>query len=186
MSDEYQNNEVGADDQTDSISEQAIADEEAASATIHSRLKELETELSASRERHLRLAAEFDNYRKRTAAQQTESVARAQGTLVTKLADVLDDLDRVAHHSDSATKEALLEGVGLVERKFRQVMEAAGLERIDPAGQPFDPAVMEALMSVPTDKAEEDDHVSDVFQAGYRYQGTLVRPARVTVKKHEA
>lgn len=162
-----------------------IAAEEASAAAVHSRLQELEGEVSASRDRHLRLAAEFDNYRKRTIREQADAAARAQSALVAKLADVLDDLDRATQHSETSTKEALVEGVELVERKFRQVLEAAGLERVDPRGELFDPESMEALMSVPTDNPDEDGHVADVFQPGYRLQGTLLRPARVTVKKHE-
>jgi molecular chaperone GrpE len=169
----------------ENLTEEAIAAEEASAAVVHSRLQELEGELSASRDRHLRLAAEFDNYRKRTVREQSDAAARAQSALVAKLADVLDDLDRATQHSEASTKEALVEGVELVERKFRQVLEAAGLERVDPRGEQFDPESMEALMSVPTDNPEEDGHVADVFQPGYRLQGMLVRPARVTVKKYE-
>lgn len=165
--------------------ENAVAEEEAAAESIHARLQELEGELAASKDRHLRLAAEFDNYRKRTAREHSETVARAQAGLIARLVDVLDDLDRVAHHSESANKEALLVGVEMVERKFRTALEGAGLERIDPKDQPFDPAIMEALTTMPTDKAEEDDLVASVFAPGYRFQGTLVRPARVVVKKHE-
>jgi molecular chaperone GrpE len=180
MTDDMNPNDTGPNDIED-----AIAAEEAAAESIHLRLAELEGELSASRDRHLRLAAEFDNYRKRTARDQVESVARAQAGLIAKLVEVLDDLDRVAHHSDSATKEALLEGVGLVERKFRTVLESAGLERIDPLGQPFDPSIMEALTTMPAEDLEADETVGTVFAPGYRYQGTLVRPARVVVKKFE-
>ena len=165
--------------------DEAMAQEEAALDATTARLGELEAELSNARDRHLRLAAEFDNYRKRIARDQGDMLARAQASLVAKLAEVLDDLDRVAHHSESATKEALLQGVEMVERKLRTVLEAEGLERFDPAGQPFDPAVMEALTTVPANDPEEDDHVATVFAPGYRFQGTLIRPARVVVKKHE-
>jgi molecular chaperone GrpE len=166
--------------------ENVIAEEEAASEAIHQRLQDLETQLAASKDRHLRLAAEFDNYRKRVMRDQADNLARAQAALVIKLVEVLDDLDRVAHHSESASKDTLLEGVDLVERKYRQVLESAGLERVEATGQPFDPATMEALTTVPTDDPEEDYHVADVFQPGYRFQGTLLRPARVVVKKLEA
>ena len=154
-------------------------------AQIQSDLDMLQGELNAARERHLRLAAEFDNYRKRVAREHFESVARAQASLLGKLVDVLDDLERVTHHSETATAETLLHGVELIERKLRQSLESAGLERIAAEGAVFDPTVMEALMTVPAETAEEDDHVADVFQAGYRYQGVLLRPARVRVKKYE-
>lgn len=152
---------------------------------IQSDLNLLQSELEAARERHLRLAAEFDNYRKRVAREQTESVARAQAGLVGKLVEVLDDLERVGHHSEKATTESLLHGFELVERKLRQTLESAGLERIAAEDAVFDPAVMEALMTVPAETEAEDEHVADVFQPGYRYQGVLLRPARVRVKKFE-
>ena len=155
-------------------------------AQIQNDLDQLQTELNAARERHLRLAAEFDNYRKRVARDQTESVARAQSNLVGKLVEVLDDLERVAHHSENATADVLLQGVQLVERKLRTSLEASGLERIAAEDAVFDPAIMEALTTVPTENEAEDDHVANVFQPGYRYQGVLLRPARVVVKKHEA
>ena len=154
-------------------------------AQIQTDLDLLQGELNAARERHLRLAAEFDNYRKRVAREHTESVARAQGALLSKLVDVLDDLERVTQHSENATADSLLHGVELVERKLRQSLESAGLERIAVENAVFDPTVMEALTTVPAESAEEDDHVADVFQHGYRYQGVLLRPARVRVKKFE-
>lgn len=185
MTDEIKTNGITVDGADASV-ENAIAEEEAAAAAIHARLAELEAELAASKDRHLRLAADFDNYRKRVQRDQADSLARAQAALVAKLVDVLDDLDRVAHHSETASKESLLEGIDLVERKYRQVLEAAGLERINATGALFDPESMEALTTMPTENPEEDDLVGNVFQPGYRFQGTLLRPARVVVKKFEA
>lgn len=158
----------------------------AAPGSAAERVSQLEEELAALKDRQLRLAAEFDNYRKRVAREHTETIARAQSSLLARFADILDDLDRFAHHSETATKEALLEGFELVERKIRGVLEGAGLEKIDPAGAPFDPNTMEALTSMPTDNPEEDDTVGSVFQPGYRYHGTLIRPARVVVRKYGA
>lgn len=154
-------------------------------AQIQNDLDQLQGELEAARERHLRLAAEFDNYRKRVARDQAESVARAQAALVGRLVDVLDDAERVTDHTENATVESLLHGFELVERKLRAALESAGLERIAAEGAVFDPSVMEAIMTVPADDPAEDDHVADVFQPGYRYQGVLLRPARVRVKKFE-
>ena len=174
MTDETENMEI----------DDAFAEEEAALDATEARLGELEAELANARDRHLRLAAEFDNYRKRIARDQGENLARAQAGLITRLSEVVDDLDRVTDHAGSATKEALLEGVELVERKLKNLLQSEGLERFDPAGEPFDPAVMEALTTMPTDDPAEDNLVATVFAPGYRFQGTLIRPARVVVKKH--
>ncbi len=148
-------------------------------------LERAAAEIQALRDRHLRLAAEFDNYRKRTERERTESWTRAQAQLVEQLLDPLDDLDRVAQlDADSSREEALLQGVQLVRRKLLRALEAAGLETIDAAGQPFDPERHEALMMVPTEVRDEDDTVADVFQKGYSFKGILLRPARVQVRKH--
>ncbi|HEX2191127.1 MAG TPA: nucleotide exchange factor GrpE [Longimicrobiaceae bacterium] len=145
-----------------------------------------EGELAASRERYLRLAAEFDNYRKRVEREKSESWNRAQAQLAEKLLDVLDDLQRVARFNpETATAQSLLEGTQMVERKLQRALESAGVEEVEAEGQPFDPAAHEALMTVPADSREEDDTVADVFQKGYRFKGILLRPARVRVKRFE-
>jgi molecular chaperone GrpE len=148
-------------------------------------IDELRRDFSTLSDRHIRLAAEFDNYRKRIERERAETWARAQGDLAARLLDALDDLERFAHHA-SDTDDALLQGVQLVERKLRQSLQAAGLEEVEAAGVRFDPNSMEAVAMVPAESHEEDDVVSDVFQRGYRFKGSLIRPARVRVKKHGA
>jgi len=146
----------------------------------------LQRELSNVTDRHLRLAAEFDNYRRRSERERAELWGRAQAELASRLLDPLDDLDRVTHHAESASADALLHGMQLVERKLRQSLQAAGLEFIDAEGARFDPNTMEAVAIVATNDEEEDGVVADVFQRGYRFKGALLRPARVRVKKHGA
>ncbi|MDH3205300.1 MAG: nucleotide exchange factor GrpE [Gemmatimonadota bacterium] len=137
-------------------------------------------------DRHLRLVAEFNNYRRRTEQERLGAWARAQADMVAKFLDVLDDLNRVAQLDlSNATVEAIMEGVDLVERKFVRVLEDSGVEVIDPVGQPFDPERMEAMMRVPVDSEHQDDEVAQVFQKGYSLKGVLVRPARVSVYKNE-
>jgi len=149
-------------------------------------LERLQQEMSALNDRHLRLAAEFDNYRKRVERERVEAHTRSQAELVRRLIDVLDDLQRVEHFDpQQVTSESLLEALDLVERKFRQALESAGLEEIRAQGEFFNPEFMEALMTAPAEHEEEDEVVSDVFQKGYRMGNALVRPARVRVKKFE-
>jgi molecular chaperone GrpE len=151
---------------------------------IEEDLDQLQREFQTLSDRHLRLAAEFDNYRKRVERERADAWSRAQGDLAARLLDGLDDLERVAQHAEGS--DVLLQGVQLVERKLRQALEAAGLEAIDPQGAAFDPNTMEAVAMVPAESREEDDVVSDVFQRGYAFKGVLLRPARVRVKKHGA
>ena len=144
-------------------------------------IRRLESQLEESRDRQLRLAAEFDNYRKRVTRERVEQSDRAQASLVTRLLDVLDDMDRLSAEGSAASAESLRQAVALVDRKLWKELEAAGVERIDPVGQPFDPSVHEAVSTVPPPTPELDHTVSATFQTGYRFKGNLVRPARVQV-----
>lgn len=142
-------------------------------------------ELQGMRERYLRLAAEFENYRKRVERERGESFVRAQAQLAERLLEPLDDLQRIADFDPATTAAlALHEGAEMVEKKFLRALEAAGLEEIDAAGKKFDPTQHEALTTAPAASEEEDDHVGQVYRKGYRFKGVLLRPAQVVVKKH--
>lgn len=142
-------------------------------------------EMLALRERHLRLAAEFENYRKRVERERTEAWVRAQAQLAERLLEPLDDLQRIADFDPAVTSAASLhEGAEMVEKKFLRALEAAGLEEIDAAGKGFDPTQHEALTTAPAESEEEDDTVGQVYRKGYRFKGVLLRPAQVVVKKH--
>ena len=142
---------------------------------------DLERERDQLKDRLLRTAAEFDNFRKRVARERVELGERAQAALVTRLLDVLDDMDRLSADGSAANAESMREAIGLVDKKLRKELETAGLERIDPAGQPFDPSLHEAVSVLPPPSPDRDHIVSATFQTGYRYKGTLIRPARVQV-----
>lgn len=144
-------------------------------------IRRLEDQLEQERDRHLRLAAEYDNYRKRVARERAELADRAQATLVGRLLDALDDMDRLTADGATASSEQLCHAIELVDRKLRKELEAAGLERMDPAGEPFDPSLHEAVSTLQPPSPDLDHQVSATFQAGYRFKGTLVRPARVQV-----
>lgn len=147
--------------------------------------EDLEREIDDLNDRHLRLAAEFENYRKRVRAEKLETWARAQADLVRRLVESVDDLQRVALlDPKTASVQDIVEGVDLVERKLLRALAEAGLEVLDPAGEDFDPNVMEAVMTAPASSEEEDDTVDMVLQRGYLLEGHLVRPARVSVRKH--
>ena len=142
----------------------------------------LERELSEWKDRALRAAADFDNYRKRAIRERDEAAGRAQGDVLARIVDVVDDLARVAHLEPAqTTSEALHEGMLAIERKFLKTLEAAGVERIDPAGRPFDPNLHEAVAALPAPSPDKDHTVGAVYQHGYTFRGMLLRPARVAV-----
>ena len=133
-------------------------------------------------DRYLRLAAEFDNFKKRTQRERSETWSRAQAEVVAAVLDTLDDLGRVAHLDPEATPARdLLAGIELVERKLLRELTGAGLERVGASGEPFDPNSHEAVASLPAPDVEQDHRVAAVMQPGYRFGGSLLRPARVSV-----
>jgi molecular chaperone GrpE len=136
------------------------------------------------RDRYLRLAAEYDNYRKRSAKERAEAGARAQADLVRQLVDALDDLSRFAH-VDPATVDAgtVVQGAEMVEKKLLKTLTSAGLQSINPVDQTFDPALHEAVGTEPALSPEDDHVISRVYQQGYLFNGQLLRPARVVVKQ---
>jgi molecular chaperone GrpE len=148
-------------------------------------LGELERQLEELNDKHLRLVAEYSNYRRRTEQERLNTWGRAQADVIAKFLDVLDDLHRVAQLDlGTATVETIMEGIDLVERKFSRMLEDLGVETIDPVGLPFDPQRMEAIARMPAETPETDDTVAQVMQKGYALKGTLMRPARVAVFKH--
>jgi molecular chaperone GrpE len=163
--------------------------EQAAEADLAIELDHLQAEFEAQKERHLRLAAEFTNYRRRAESEMTEAWGRAQADLLRRFLDVLDDLQRVSSldpANEAVSVQSVVDGIDLVERKFQRALDEAKVEVVDPApGSPFDPKTMEAVVSVPATESDQDDTVDQVFQRGYRFRNHLVRPARVSVRKHE-
>jgi molecular chaperone GrpE len=141
-------------------------------------------QLAEQRDRYLRLAAEYDNYRKRSTKERLEMGSRAQAEIVSRLLDGLDDLSRFADIDPAATDPMTLhKGIELVEAKLSKALLSAGLEIINPVDQTFDPTVHEAVSTEPALSKEDDHTVSKVFQMGYRFNGQLLRPARVVVKQ---
>ncbi len=143
----------------------------------------LQGQLAEMQDRHLRIAAEYDNFRKRTARERTELWTRAQADVVARVLDVLDDFGRVLDVDRSqATMEDVIKGVELVERKLVRDLEASGLERVGEVGEPFDPNHHEAIGSLPAESKDHDHTVGTVLQVGYKFGGALLRPARVQVR----
>ena len=140
--------------------------------------------LDEQRDKYLRLAAEYDNFRKRMVKERQDAGWRAQGDLVQGLIETLDDLARVAH-VDPANTDAgtVVDGVAMVEKKLLKSLAGHGLEIVNPVDHPFDPAHHEAVSTEPALSHEDDHIVSKVYQLGYLFRGQLLRPARVVVKQ---
>ena len=146
---------------------------------------QLQRELTTEKDKYLRLAAEFDNFRKRMTKERMEAETRGQADLVRQLLDPLDDISRFAHLDPSVTDPVtIVQGVDMVEKKFEKALRSAGLEPVNPADQRFEPSLHEAVATEPADSADLDGTVAQVYQVGYTFKGQLLRPARVVVRQH--
>ena len=130
-------------------------------------------------DRLLRLAADFENYKKRAAREREEYVALANERLLKELLPVLDDLERALNAAEEHEEAQLEEGVRLVHRSLASLLARNGVEEIATDGK-FDPHVHEALLAQPAEDREHGD-VLDVIQKGYKLGDRVVRPARVIV-----
>ncbi len=141
--------------------------------------------LEEAKERYLRLAAEYDNYRKRTVREVQQAVLRGQADALRPLLTSLDDLSRFAN-LDPATTDvvSVVEGVAMVEKNIVKALTDLGVEIIDPLELPFDPTLHEAISTQAAETPDEDHMVAQVYQRGYLLKGQLLRPARVVVKQY--
>lgn len=168
---------AGEGDATGSSGEHPIGGEEAGIITSAFR-----HQLDEEKDKYLRLYAEFENFRRRSVRDRLDAEQRGMGNVMRGLLETLDDLARVAHVVPAGTDATtVLEGVALVERKLLKSLTGHGLEVVDPKGKPFDPAVHEAISTAPAATEAEDHLVSQVYEVGYVFNGSLLRPARVVV-----
>jgi len=129
-----------------------------------------------------RVAAEFENYRKRVARDQANLAARAHERLVKELLPVLDDLERALEAASEHEEAKLEEGVRLVQRELQKALGKEGLVEIETNGT-FDPHVHEALLSQPSE--QDEGAILEVLQKGYRLGDRVLRPARVVISQGE-
>jgi molecular chaperone GrpE len=169
-------------DATDPMDTQDAAAEQA--AMVEGGNDAQQREIDALKDKHLRLAAEYDNFRRRAVKERQEAGWRAQGELVRGLLDALDDIQRFAAVDPaSVDSKAVIDGMQLVEKKLFKSLAGHGFELIDPTAHPFDPALHEAVSTAPASLPEEDGTVAVCFQVGYVINGHVLRPARVVVKQ---
>lgn len=138
--------------------------------------------IEEAEDRFLRLAAEYDNYRRRTIKEKAESFDRGAIDFAARLLDVLDDFDRLMT-SDTETTDysTYRSAVELIIKKLGKELEAGGLTRLDPTGAKFDPNEQDAVAVVIPEDPALDDTVKATFQFGYAFRGTVIRHAKVQV-----
>jgi molecular chaperone GrpE len=149
-------------------------------------LEQAKAEQAKLKDQLLRTLADFDNFRKRSRREASDSEKRGRDDLLKEFLPVFDNLDRASAHAETATDvKALADGISLVMRQFTDTLAKLGIERVPAVGKPFDPAVHEAVQHMETSDFEPGVIAAEV-QAGYRTSEKLIRPALVVVAKAQA
>ncbi len=170
----------------ESIPQVTGAEEEKAQTNEKDLSKEtdsLKQQIQEEKERYLRLSAEFDNLRKRTAKEREDFIKYANEKLINELIDVLESLERGIENAKKAeNKDKLIEGMELVYKQFKTVLEKNGLVTIPALGEKFDHYRHEAMMQTIADDIEEDI-ILEEFAKGYMLNGKIIRYSKVRVSK---
>ncbi len=164
--------------------EPAVAEKENAAKDRHGKHEKLAAELEKARaeaadykDKWVRTAAEYENFRKRNAETRHTSYMEGRADVIAKVFPVGDNLERALATCDENTKK----GIELVLRSFRALLEGEGIEEINPVGEEFDPKYCEAIMSEPAEEGVEPGYVKEVFLKGYKRGEKVLRYAQVKV-----
>jgi molecular chaperone GrpE len=150
---------------------------------LKKKLEEKEKEIKEHHDRLLRLAADFENYKKRAAREKEEWAKFANEDLIRTILPFIDNLERAVNHAQKVSDTGvLIEGVRLTIQQILQSLTKFGLSSFQSVGKPFDPTVHEAMLVVETDK-HDPNQVVEEFQKGYLLNDRLLRPATVSVSK---
>lgn len=171
------------EDASSETTAEATPDEVAETEPV-SEIDTVRTELSELKDKYLRLMAEFDNFRKRTARQRNEERATAAIGTMNSILPVIDDFDRAKVNSEKEdTEETFPNGVELVYQKFKRTLETLGLKQMVSTGEVFDPELHEAFTEIPAPNPEMVGKVVDTIEQGYTLNDKLIRHAKVVVGK---
>lgn len=152
--------------------------------TEESELEKVKAELAESKEKYLRLVAEFDNFRRRNARERLELIQTAGREVIADMLDVLDDADRAQKQLESTTDMGQVqEGVRLVFNKLRTTLQSKGLKPMDTLGKDFDPDLHEAITEIPAPSKELKGKIVDEVMKGYYLNDKIIRHAKVVVGK---
>lgn len=147
-------------------------------------LEKLRAELQESKDRYLRLAAEFDNFRRRTSKERLDLIQTAGKEVIKELLPVLDDCDRAEKQfAGTVELESYREGVNLIFHKLKQTLQSRGLKGMESVGKDFDADLHEAITEIPAPSAELKGRVVDEVEKGYYLGEKIIRHAKVVVGK---
>lgn len=148
---------------------------------LKKQVEELSDKLSREHDDYLRLMAEFETFRRRSAEERLSLVATASADVIKGFIPVLDDLDAAMKVLSNAEDKSSLEGIQLIYGKLMDYLKSCGLETIDALGKDFDTDFHEALTQIPAPSEELKGKVIEVFKTGYSFKGKVIRFAKVVV-----
>lgn len=162
--------------------EENKSEEEKEDANVADKLSELQKKYDELNDTHLRLRAEFDNYRKRTLREKSDLIKNGGEGALTHLLPVIDDLQRALDNIHKATDmNAVAEGVDLIYNKFTAYLNSQGVKAIEVIGKPFDLDQSEAIATIPAPQPDLKGKVLDCVQTGYTLNDKVIRHAKVVV-----
>ena len=144
-------------------------------------LEEAKGKFAELNDKHLRLQAEFDNFRKRTAKEKLDLMATASENVIKDILPVLDDFERALQNMEKNGNESDIQGVTLIYNKLKDTLKKKGLEEIEAMDADFNTDEHEALTMIPAPEEDKKGKVLDVIQKGYKLNGKVIRFARVVV-----
>lgn len=151
--------------------------------TLRKELEKYKTELEEGHDKYLRLAADFDNYKKRTVREFSDLIQSANEELILQLIPVLDNFERALDAAKSSDDfDSFHKGVEMIHQQLKDVLERQGVKEIEALGEPFDPHKHEAVMMVEKDKSPSEIVVEEM-ERGYMLNDRVLRPSKVAVNK---
>ena len=166
--------------QTEETTVEAETAEEAAIDPLQAELEACKAELAAEKEKYLRMAAEYDNYRRRSAKEREAAYSDAYADALMQIIPVIDNLERAAGYGNAGDAKQLSDGVNMILTQFTSVLEKMGIEAFGEKGDLFDPNIHNAIMHE-EDPEQDESILGEVFQRGYRRGDKIIRCAMVKV-----
>lgn len=173
--------QVNVDGVDESVSGEKVSEETATVTVPVQQYEELKAQVEELKDRYLRAAADFENFRKRSEKERENIVCYANEKLICDLLPILDNLERaLSADPNGANTVSILEGVHMVSKKLHSVLGACGLEPVQAVGAPFDPQIHEAVGVLPSGQHDEGTVMAEL-QKGYKLKGKVLRHSMVHV-----
>ena len=178
----HKTNQENTKKQQEVKEEENVIREEEQQVEINTQEDDCEKKLAESQEKYMRLAAEYDNYRKRTMKEKMDLIKSGGEDVLVNILPVIDNFERALKAIDETDDvEAVKEGIHLIYKDFMEYLKQRGVTEIETVGQKFDTDLHEAVAQMPAQSEEQKGTVIDVIQKGYKLNGKVIRFAKVVV-----